>query len=202
MKIVPNDTRRVKHSSIRSHSRHFPVTLLELVQQDVALTERKGEWWGLCPFHTEKTPSFSVNQEKGVYSCFSCLAAGDAIQYLRDKRGYSFREAARMVGKETSPTFQRQHHDQQIDREIELRRYYVWWHARLEDWNELLDEIFYAEVAYRALNRVPNLYTEEEHQYWSKRLGDLYFRQSVSQQLMDLTAAERFAAWQEEAGKS
>lgn len=197
MKILPNDTTRVKRSS----NRNVNVTLLELVRQDRELVERRGEYWCPCPFHQENTPSFSVNPEKGVYYCFGCGATGDAIDYLRKARGLSFREAAAMVGKELPPLERRQRKLSAAAREKQLERYYGWWHEKLKAWTELLDEIFFAEVAYRALNRAPNLYTMEEHEYWTKRLGDLYFRQSVSQQLMDLTDAERWKAWRQEAGE-
>lgn len=48
---------------------------------------------GLCPFHAEKTPSFSVNAEQGFYYCFGCHAGGDGISFLRELHGLTFREA-------------------------------------------------------------------------------------------------------------
>jgi len=56
--------------------------------------KRKGrEHWGLCPFHSEKTPSFSVNEEKGFAHCFGCGWHGDAIDWIKERRGMSFTEA-------------------------------------------------------------------------------------------------------------
>ena len=47
-------------------------------------------WTGLCPFHAEKSPSFSVNAEEGFYHCFGCKASGDAITFLREKEQLDF----------------------------------------------------------------------------------------------------------------
>lgn len=74
--------------------------LIDLISQDVALTKKGKEWIGLCPFHREKTPSFSVNEEKQVYFCFGCLASGDVISYLRWHRGLTFSQALRILGRD------------------------------------------------------------------------------------------------------
>ena len=50
---------------------------------------------GLCPFHNEKTPSFTVNDDKGFYHCFGCGAHGDAIRFLTDQRGMPFMDAVK-----------------------------------------------------------------------------------------------------------
>ncbi len=55
---------------------------------------------GLCPFHTEKTPSLSVSPSKGVYYCFGCGAGGDAVRFLRDVEQLSFVEAVERLAKE------------------------------------------------------------------------------------------------------
>src|SRR3954467_52083 len=52
-----------------------------------------GSWKGLCPFHDERTPSFSVNAEKKVYYCFGCQESGDAIKFVQATEGLDFREA-------------------------------------------------------------------------------------------------------------
>jgi len=62
------------------------------------LKKRGAEFWGLCPFHKEKTPSFTVNDEKGLYHCFGCNAGGDAIEFVKQIEGVSFREARAILG--------------------------------------------------------------------------------------------------------
>ena len=59
----------------------------------VKLTRRGREYVALCPFHKEKTPSFTVNEDKGFYHCFGCAAHGDVIGFVMASAGCSFREA-------------------------------------------------------------------------------------------------------------
>ena len=66
--------------------------VLDVVSKDVILKKNGSNYWGLCPFHKEKTPSFSVNPAKGIYKCFGCGEGGDALSYLVKTRGLSFKE--------------------------------------------------------------------------------------------------------------
>lgn len=66
--------------------------ILDVVSKDVILKKTGGNYWGLCPFHKEKTPSFSVNPAKGIYKCFGCGEGGDALSYLIKTRGTSFKD--------------------------------------------------------------------------------------------------------------
>jgi len=75
--------------------------LCKLVSEYVHLTKRGGTWWGLCPFHAEKTPSFSVNPKKGFYYCFGCQSGGNAITFLKQVGGLSGREAIARLAAET-----------------------------------------------------------------------------------------------------
>lgn len=63
--------------------------------------EKKGRnYMGLCPFHTEKTPSFSVQPDKGYYHCFGCGAGGDVIKFLMEKEGLGFIEAVEKLAED------------------------------------------------------------------------------------------------------
>ena len=57
------------------------------------LTRKGREYLGLCPFHNEKTPSFTVSDDKNFYHCFGCGAHGDVFTFLVEKEGLSFPEA-------------------------------------------------------------------------------------------------------------
>ena len=59
---------------------------------------------GLCPFHTERTPSFSVSPSKGVFYCFGCGAGGDAIKFLREVEHLDFAEAVERLAKDAGVT--------------------------------------------------------------------------------------------------
>lgn len=69
--------------------------IYEVISESVVLKKTGKNYQGLCPFHTEKTPSFSVNPSKQIFYCFGCGVGGDAIDFLMKKEGMSFPEAVR-----------------------------------------------------------------------------------------------------------
>ncbi|MBU1983969.1 DNA primase [bacterium] len=71
--------------------------ILTVVQEYVTLKKRGQNWFGLCPFHTEDTPSFSVNPSRGIYKCFGCNRGGNAISFLMEIERLSYVEAVRML---------------------------------------------------------------------------------------------------------
>ncbi|GAB4171046.1 MAG: DNA primase [Thalassobaculales bacterium] len=75
------------------------VAVSEVVGKRVRLTRKNREFSGLCPFHNEKTPSFTVNDEKGFYHCFGCGAHGDVLKFVIETEGLGFVEAVeRLAG--------------------------------------------------------------------------------------------------------
>ena len=66
--------------------------ILDVVQSRVVLKKKGANYWGCCPFHNEKTPSFSVNVQKGIFKCFGCGEGGDAISFLMKINNQSFSE--------------------------------------------------------------------------------------------------------------
>jgi DNA primase len=70
-------------------------TLSAVIGPSVKLIRAGREWKACCPFHNEKTPSFTVNDDKGFYHCFGCGAHGDAIRFLTDQRGLPFMDAVK-----------------------------------------------------------------------------------------------------------
>ncbi len=73
------------------------VDIVELVGQFVTLKRAGLNWKGLCPFHTEKTPSFTVNPKRNIYHCFGCGAGGDAFSFLMRQDRMAFPEAVRAL---------------------------------------------------------------------------------------------------------
>ena len=69
------------------------IDMVELVSEHVSLRRRGQNYFGLCPFHAEKSPSFSVNPAKGIFHCFGCKAGGNAITFLIQHDNLSFTEA-------------------------------------------------------------------------------------------------------------
>ncbi len=72
-----------------------------VVGRYVSFTKRTGQnLFGLCPFHSEKSPSFSVSPNKGIYHCFGCGKGGNAISFIREIEKLSYPEAVRFLGKQ------------------------------------------------------------------------------------------------------
>jgi DNA primase len=67
--------------------------IVDVVSQTVPLKKNGGRYWGLCPFHGEKTPSFSVRPDVQVYYCFGCKAGGDVISFVMETERLEFVEA-------------------------------------------------------------------------------------------------------------
>lgn len=85
--------------------------LSEIVSRQVKLTRRGREHTGLCPFHSEKTPSFTVNDQKSFYHCFGCGAHGDALKFLMEIEKYTYKEALEELASKAGlevPTFSRE----------------------------------------------------------------------------------------------
>ncbi len=76
------------------------VTLSGVISRTTRLTKAGREFKACCPFHNEKSPSFTVNDEKGFYHCFGCGAHGDVIRWMTDQRGLGFMDAIRELAAE------------------------------------------------------------------------------------------------------
>ena len=71
--------------------------IVEVVGEYVALRPRGGRFWGLCPFHQEKTPSFTVSADRSAYYCFGCSKGGGLIQFVMEMEQLTFPEAVRLL---------------------------------------------------------------------------------------------------------
>ena len=76
------------------------VPLSAVIGRTTRLTRAGNEFKACCPFHQEKTPSFTVNDDKGFYHCFGCGAHGDVIRWMTDQRGLSFMDAVKELASE------------------------------------------------------------------------------------------------------
>ena len=76
------------------------IVLTDVVGKQVTLTRKGSEHSGLCPFHNEKTPSFTVSENKGFYHCFGCGAHGDVISFVMNTEGLSFPETVERLAAE------------------------------------------------------------------------------------------------------
>jgi len=70
-----------------------------VVGEYTKLEKRGSDWWGCCPFHNEKTPSFHIDTDKRLYYCFGCHAGGDVIKFVMEMEKVSYTEAIRILAK-------------------------------------------------------------------------------------------------------
>ncbi len=79
-------------------------SIVSLINEYVPLKKRGSNWLGLCPFHSEKTPSFSVNEDKKIFHCFGCHETGSAVTFLMKKEGLTFPEALKDLARRCGVT--------------------------------------------------------------------------------------------------
>jgi DNA primase len=85
--------------------------IIEIVNQHTDLRQQGGRWVGLCPFHEERTPSFSVNPAEKLYYCFGCEAGGDVFRFVQEKQGVEFPEAIEMLAERYGVELEREQED-------------------------------------------------------------------------------------------
>jgi DNA primase len=110
-----------------------------LAGEHVALRRVGRRWVGLCPFHAEKSPSFTVNAEEGLYYCFGCQAKGDVITFVREVEHLDFVEAVEKlaaraglsVRRDETPSSREHQHKARLHEALE--RAAAWYHQRLLD---------------------------------------------------------------------
>jgi DNA primase len=108
-----------------------------LASEHLALRKVGRRWVGLCPFHAEKTPSFSLNAEEGLWYCFGCGAKGDVITFVRDIEHLDFVEAVERLAARAGITLHydnsttTREHEQRTRLHEALERAIDWYHQRL-----------------------------------------------------------------------
>ncbi len=85
--ITPEDKERVRQAT----------DFMQLVSETVELRRRGADWWGCCPFHHEKSPSFHINPATGLWKCFGCGLGGDVFGYVMKRENLEFPDAVRYL---------------------------------------------------------------------------------------------------------
>ena len=73
--------------------------IVDLVSESVHLTKKGNSWWGCCPFHGEKTPSFHVLPDRQIYKCFGCGKGGGAVRYVMELENLPFQDAVAVLAR-------------------------------------------------------------------------------------------------------
>ena len=81
--------------------------IVDVISGYVRLQKKGSSYFGLCPFHNEKSPSFSVSRQKQMYYCFGCGAGGNVFTFLMEYENFSFVEAVKFLRTEQESNFRR-----------------------------------------------------------------------------------------------
>jgi DNA primase len=130
--ISPDSVERVKQAA----------DIVEVVSAHTDLRRQGARYVGLCPFHEERTPSFSVEPQEKLYHCFGCGVGGDVIKFIEEKDGLGFAEAVEMLADRYGVELEREQEDPRAEARRQRRR-------RLE---QLLDRAaaFYANYLWES----------------------------------------------------
>ena len=95
------------------------INVYDLISGYVALRKTGKNWLGLCPFHSEKTPSFNVNTEKQIFHCFGCGVGGDVFKFVELQEGLNFPEAIKTLAERSGITLPQDTRDHRQDKHTE-----------------------------------------------------------------------------------
>ena len=127
------------------------LSLVDVISRRVPLTKKGQNYWGCCPFHNEKTPSFSVSEEKGFYHCFGCGEHGDIISFVMKNENVDFKtaitELAEMAGLKLPEI------KQKSKQQIENEQTYI---DITEKASKIYEELLYSESGKHALEYIKN----------------------------------------------
>ena len=127
MGIVDEDIARVRAAT----------DIVAVISQHTQLRKVGQRWTGLCPFHSEKSPSFSVNGQEGLYYCFGCQVRGDVITFVREIEHLDFAAAVEWLAAKSGITLTYTERDEGESRKRKARLFEVmarsveWYHQRL-----------------------------------------------------------------------
>jgi DNA primase len=98
------------------------VDIVEVVSAHTDLRRQGTRWVGLCPFHEERTPSFSVDAQEKLYHCFGCGVGGDTIKFVEEKEGLGFAEAVELLADRYGVELEREREDPRAEAKRQQRR--------------------------------------------------------------------------------
>ena len=87
--------------------------IVDVISGYIKLQKKGSNYFGLCPFHNEKSPSFSVSASKQMYYCFGCGAGGNVITFVMDYENYSFTEAMKVLADRAGITLPKQEYSKE-----------------------------------------------------------------------------------------
>lgn len=96
--------------------------IVEVISEYIGLTKKGNSHFGLCPFHNEKTASFSVSEEKQMYYCFGCGVGGNVITFIMQKENYNFIETIQLLAKKRNILLPEAEYSQEAKEQIQKKQ--------------------------------------------------------------------------------
>ena len=113
--------------------------IVDVISGYVKLQKKGANYFGLCPFHNEKSPSFSVSPGKQMYYCFGCGAGGNVLTFVMEYENYTFQEALQSLADRAGVTLPKMEYSKEAREQAEFR-------ARLLEVNKLAANYFYYQM--------------------------------------------------------
>ena len=113
--------------------------IVDVISSYVKLQKKGSSYFGLCPFHNEKSPSFSVSRQKQMYYCFGCGAGGNVFTFIMEYENYSFVEALRMLAQRVGMEIPEMEYSKEAKERADLKN-------TLLEVNKLAAKYFYAQL--------------------------------------------------------
>ena len=99
--------------------------IVDVISESVKLKRTGRNYIGLCPFHNEKSPSFTVSQDKQIYKCFGCGEAGNVISYIMKDRNVTFPEAARVLAERANISIEIENDENNVQKDMYNKMYNI-----------------------------------------------------------------------------
>ncbi len=113
--------------------------IVDVISGYVQLQKKGSSYFGLCPFHNEKSPSFSVSRGKQMYYCFGCGAGGNVFTFMMEYENYSFVEAVRYLADRAGVELPEKEYSEEAKKKAGVR-------ATLLEINKAAAQFFYAQL--------------------------------------------------------
>ena len=95
--------------------------IVDVISNYVRLQKKGSSYFGLCPFHNEKSPSFSVSRDKQMYYCFGCGAGGTVFTFLMEYENYSFLEAVQYLAERAGVELPKEEYSKEAKERSDLK---------------------------------------------------------------------------------
>jgi len=157
--------------------------IVDVISGYVKLQRKGSSYFGLCPFHNEKSPSFSVSPDKQMYYCFGCQAGGNVFTFVMEYENYSFPEALKMLSDRAGVKLPEQEYSKEARKQQDLKTQilelnkqaakYYYYQLRTENGRQAMDYLTGRELSDETIKKFglgfANKYSDDLYKYLKKQ---------------------------------